>query len=239
MVGNGSDYLKQNKVDERLAKVLVDLGREKPVDPYKFLAEKLKALPAPAPASAAKLVAASAAKPDDKAAVKKGGKNDSKPKPKAKPEAKKAAASKPSKGGGMDVKKADDVPEWYAQVIKKAELIEDYPVKGCFTLRPWAYRMWEIIMGFFDGEIKKLGVENGYFPMFIPKEYIGKEEDHLEDFAAELAWVGKFGNAELDEPVALRPTSETAMYAAYANWVQSYRDLPIKINQWCNGFVGR
>jgi bifunctional glutamyl/prolyl-tRNA synthetase len=145
-----------------------------------------------------------------------------------------AVALAPSKGGGIEIKKADDVPLWYEQVIKKAELIENYPVKGCFILRPWAYRIWELIQRWFDAEIKKLGVENCYFPMFIPRCYIEKEEDHLSDFAPELAWVSKFGNQELDEPVAIRPTSETAMYAAYGSWVQSHRDLPLKLNQWCS-----
>jgi bifunctional glutamyl/prolyl-tRNA synthetase len=170
--------------------------------------------------------------PAPKAAPKEGGKKADK-----KPDAKKAEVAKkedPSKGGGMSIKKADDVPGWYEQVIKKAELINDYPVKGCFILRPWAYRIWELIQRWFDAEIKKMGVDNCYFPMFIPKCYIEKEEDHLSDFAPELAWVSKFGDQEIDEPVAIRPTSETAMYAAYSNWVQSHRDLPIKLNQWCS-----
>merc|ERR1711920_664921 len=128
----------------------------------------------------------------------------------------------------------DDVPGWYEQVIMKGELIEQYPIKGCFILRPWAYRIWELVQRWFDGEIKKLEVENCYFPMFIPRCYIEKEEDHLSDFAPELAWVSKFGNQEIDESVAIRPTSETAMYAAYSNWVQSHRDLPVKLNQWCS-----
>jgi len=145
-------------------------------------------------------------------------------------------AAAPSKGGGVDVKKAEDVPLWYEQVIMKAELIAAYPVKGCFILRPWAYRIWELIQQWFDAKIKDMGVENCYFPMFIPRCYIEKEEDHLSDFAPELAWVTKFGTDEIDEAnqVAIRPTSETAMYAAYGDWVQSHRDLPIKLNQWCS-----
>jgi len=158
-----------------------------------------------------------------------------KPKKEKKPAEEGTVVSKqPAKGGGVATKKADDVPEWYAEVIMKAQLIEQYPVKGCFILRPWAYKLWEQIQGWFDGEIKKIGVENCYFPMFIPKCYMEKESDHLEDFAPELAMVTKFGNQEIDEPVAIRPTSETAMYAAYSNWVQSHRDLPIKLNQWCS-----
>ncbi|CAE7330391.1 Eprs1 [Symbiodinium natans] len=144
------------------------------------------------------------------------------------------AAKQQAKGGGLVVKKADSVPDWYAEVIGKGQLIEKYPVKGCFILRPWAYKLWEQIQGWLDSQIKVLGVENCYFPMFIPKCYMEKESDHLDDFAPELAMVTKFGNEEIDEPVAIRPTSETAMYAAYSDWVQSHRDLPLKLNQWCS-----
>jgi len=133
----------------------------------------------------------------------------------------------------MMTSKASDTPTWYDEVIKKAELIEDYPVKGCFTLRPCAYRMWELIQSWFDGEIKQLGVENAYFPMFIPKVYLEMEAEHLDDFAPELAWVTRCGDRAIDE-VALRPSSETAMYASFSKWVQSHRDLPLKINQWCS-----
>lgn len=176
--------------------------------------KELLGIPAPAPKAAPK---ENAKKPNKKADAKNT----------------ELAKTDPSKGGGMTIKKKEDVPGWYEQVIKKAELIENYPVKGCFILRPWAYRIWELIQRWFDGEIKKMAVENCYFPMFIPKCYIEKEEDHLADFAPELAWVSKFGDQEIEEPVAIRPTSETAMYAAYSNWVQSHRDLPIKLNQWC------
>eukprot|EP00440_Ansanella_granifera_P053634 gb/GFBE01058145.1/.p1 GENE.gb/GFBE01058145.1/~~gb/GFBE01058145.1/.p1 ORF type:complete len:720 (+),score=260.86 gb/GFBE01058145.1/:1-2160(+) len=179
--------------------------------------------PAAAPAAKAK------AEPKAKAEAK-----GEKPKAKAKAKESAGPAKKQEKGGGVIVKKAEDVPEWYSEVIMKAQLIEQYPVKGCFILRPWAYKLWEQIQGWFDANIKKIGVENCYFPMFIPKCYMEKESDHLEDFAPELAMVTKFGNTEIDEPVAIRPTSETAMYAAYSNWVQSHRDLPIKLNQWCS-----
>lgn len=183
------------------------------------------AAPAPAPA----------AKPADKpkgdgAKKEKGGE---KPKAKAK-EAQLGQLAKPSKGGGMGISKMSDVPGWYDEVLNKAELIQSYPVKGCFTLRPWAYRIWELVQRWFDTEIKLMSVENCYFPMFIPKCYLQKEESHLDDFSAEVAWVTKFGNEDLEEPVAIRPTSETAMYDAYSNWVQSHRDLPIKLNQWCS-----
>eukprot|EP00928_Gymnodinium_smaydae_P001861 TRINITY_DN10668_c0_g1_i1.p2 TRINITY_DN10668_c0_g1~~TRINITY_DN10668_c0_g1_i1.p2 ORF type:complete len:712 (-),score=218.98 TRINITY_DN10668_c0_g1_i1:167-2302(-) len=198
----------------------------------KELVAKLQALKsgeAPSAAPAAKAAAAPKQAPakKEKAEPKQAPKKD-------KAEKTETAMAKPAKGGGMGIRKADDVPGWYEQVIMKSELIEQYPVKGCFILRQWAYKIWELVQGWFDAEIKALGVENCYFPMFIPKCYIEKEEDHLNDFAPELAWVSKFGNQDIDEPVAIRPTSETAMYAAYSNWVQSHRDLPIKLNQWCS-----
>lgn len=225
---NGSNYLQDKKVDQQLTRLLADLEHEKPSDPYAFLAEKFSQLSQnSAPATESLEI-----KEANMASTKEG-----KTEGAAKTKEAKKAASKPSKGAGMDVTKAD-VPAWYSQVMKKAELIEGYPVKGCFTLRPWAYKMWEVVMAWFDAEIKKLGVENGYFPMFIPKEYMEGEKEHLADFAPELAWVTKFGEAEnaaeINEPVALRPTSETAIYSAYSGWVQSHRDLPIKVNQWCN-----
>jgi len=144
------------------------------------------------------------------------------------------ASRSTKKGGGIGVRKLDSVHTWYEEVVNKAELVQPYPVKGCFTLRPWAYRIWELIQRWLDDEIKKFGVENCYFPMFIPRGYLQKEKDHLNDFAAELAWVTRFGDEDLDVPVAIRPTSETAMYDAFSKWVQSHRDLPIKLNQWCS-----
>ena len=87
---------------------------------------------------------------------------------------------------------------------------------------------------FFDGEIKKLGVENCYFPMFVSRAALEKEKEHIADFAPEVAWVTKSGQSELAEPIAIRPTSETVMYPTFAKWVQSHRDLPILLNQWCN-----
>uniref|UniRef100_A0AAY4BXU4 Bifunctional glutamate/proline--tRNA ligase n=1 Tax=Denticeps clupeoides TaxID=299321 RepID=A0AAY4BXU4_9TELE len=120
------------------------------------------------------------------------------------------------------------------QVITKAEMIEYYDVSGCYVLRPWSFSIWEAIKDFFDTEIKKLGVENCYFPMFVSQAALEKEKSHIADFAPEVAWVTRSGKTELAEPIAVRPTSETVMYPAYAKWVQSHRDLPIKLNQWCN-----
>uniref|UniRef100_A0A4W4HEU9 Bifunctional glutamate/proline--tRNA ligase n=1 Tax=Electrophorus electricus TaxID=8005 RepID=A0A4W4HEU9_ELEEL len=135
---------------------------------------------------------------------------------------------------GLEAKKEENLAEWYSQVITKAEMIEYYDVSGCYVLRPWAYAIWESIKDFFDGEIKKLGVENCYFPMFVSQAALEKEKTHIADFAPEVAWVTRSGKTELAEPIAVRPTSETVMYPAYAKWVQSHRDLPIKLNQWCN-----
>ncbi|KAL8185428.1 UNVERIFIED_CONTAM: hypothetical protein K2H54_051521, partial [Gekko kuhli] len=135
---------------------------------------------------------------------------------------------------GLEVKKEENLSEWYSQVITKSEMIEYYDVSGCYILRPWAYAVWEAIKEFFDTEIKKLGVENCYFPMFVSQAALEKEKTHIADFAPEVAWVTRSGKTELAEPIAVRPTSETVMYPAYAKWVQSHRDLPIKLNQWCN-----
>ncbi|XP_034163959.2 bifunctional glutamate/proline--tRNA ligase [Pangasianodon hypophthalmus] len=135
---------------------------------------------------------------------------------------------------GLEAKKEENLADWYSQVITKSEMIEYYDVSGCYVLRPWAYSIWESIKEFFDREIKKLGVENCYFPMFVSQAALEKEKTHIADFAPEVAWVTRSGKTELAEPIAVRPTSETVMYPAYAKWVQSHRDLPIKLNQWCN-----
>ncbi|KAM9817196.1 bifunctional glutamate/proline--tRNA ligase [Neosynchiropus ocellatus] len=135
---------------------------------------------------------------------------------------------------GLEAKKEENLADWYSQVITKAEMIEYYDVSGCYVLRPWSFAIWESIKDFFDREIKKLGVENCYFPMFVSQAALEKEKTHIADFAPEVAWVTRSGKTELAEPIAVRPTSETVMYPAYAKWVQSHRDLPIKLNQWCN-----
>ena len=116
----------------------------------------------------------------------------------------------------------------------KGELIEYYEVSGCYILRPWAYSIWEHIKDFFDGEIKKLGVTNCYFPMFVTKDVLEREKDHVEGFAPEVAWVTKSGESDLEVPLAIRPTSETVMYPVFSKWIRSHRDLPLKLNQWCN-----
>ncbi|XP_046402362.1 bifunctional glutamate/proline--tRNA ligase-like isoform X2 [Ischnura elegans] len=113
-------------------------------------------------------------------------------------------------------------------------MIEYYDVSGCYILRPWSYAIWEVIKGWLDAQFKKLGVQNCYFPIFVSKNVLEMEKTHIADFAPEVAWVTKSGDSDLAEPIAVRPTSETVMYPAYAKWVQSYRDLPIKLNQWNN-----
>ncbi|XP_061415264.1 bifunctional glutamate/proline--tRNA ligase isoform X2 [Lethenteron reissneri] len=135
---------------------------------------------------------------------------------------------------GMEVKKLENFSEWYSQVITKSELVEYYDVSGCYILRPWAYSIWEAIQQFFNAEIMKLGVENCYFPMLVSQAALEREKSHIADFAPEVAWVTRSGKTDLAEPVAIRPTSETVMYPAFAKWVQSHRDLPIKLNQWCS-----
>ncbi|CAD8049597.1 unnamed protein product [Paramecium primaurelia] len=130
--------------------------------------------------------------------------------------------------------KKSDFSEWYQQVIRKAELIEYYDVSGCYILRPWGYFIWEQIQRYFDDLIRTEDVENSYFPMFISAKHLNKEKEHVEGFKAEVAWVTKYGESDLNEPLAIRPTSETIMYPAFAKWVQSHRDLPLKVNQWTN-----
>ncbi|PNF14364.1 hypothetical protein B7P43_G03421 [Cryptotermes secundus] len=135
---------------------------------------------------------------------------------------------------GLEARKEENLADWYSQVLTKAELIEYYDVSGCYILRPWSYAIWEAIKNFMDPEIKKLGVQNCYFPLFVSRAMLEKEKTHIADFSPEVAWVTKSGDTDLSEPIAVRPTSETVMYPAYAKWVQSYRDLPIKLNQWNN-----
>ena len=134
---------------------------------------------------------------------------------------------------GLKAKKSD-FKAWYAEVIRSAELIEHTKVSGCSVFRPWAYFIWEQVHDYLDAKIKALGVSNAYFPLLIPKSVIMKEASHIEGFSPEVAWVTKGGDSDLEEPLAVRPTSETVMYDVFSNWVRSWRDLPIKINQWCN-----
>ncbi|KAH3759655.1 prolyl-tRNA synthetase [Pelomyxa schiedti] len=152
-----------------------------------------------------------------------------------KPTAAASSAAAPAKNQlGIETRKADDFAEWYSQVITRSEMIDYYDISGCYILRPWAYTIWEKIQAFFDAEIKKLGVQNAYFPCFVSGHALQKEESELHGFEAEVAWVTRSGQTALHEPIAVRPTSETVMYPAFRNWISSYRDLPLKVNQWCN-----
>ena len=131
---------------------------------------------------------------------------------------------------GIQYKKAVNFSKWYSDIIKKGEMIDYYDISGCYILRPRSYFIWEQIQQFFDAQIKTLGVQNCYFPMFVSKGALETEKEHVEDFSPEVAWVTKSGQSELEEPIALRPTSETIMYPAFKNWIHSHRDLPVMIN---------
>lgn len=135
---------------------------------------------------------------------------------------------------GLEAKKEENLSDWYSQVITKSEMIEYYNVSGCYILRPWSYAIWDFIKDFFDKKIKDLGVENSYFPIFVSRDALEKEKTHIADFSPEVAWVTRSGSSEMAEPVAIRPTSETVMYPAFAKWIQSHRDLPMRLNQWNN-----
>lgn len=134
----------------------------------------------------------------------------------------------------MTVEKEKDFAEWYKQLITKAELIEYYDVSGCYILRPNAYFVWEQVQRYLDSRFAELQVTNTYFPMFVTKDRLETEKDHVEGFAPEVAWVTKSGNTDLAQPIAIRPTSETIMYPTFAKWIRSHRDLPLLINQWSN-----
>lgn len=142
--------------------------------------------------------------------------------------------------------RADDYPEWYQQVVKAADMAENSPVRGCMVIKPWGYGIWESIQGVLDRKFKETGHSNAYFPLLIPLSFMQKEAEHVEGFAKECAVVThhrletKDGvlvpAGPLEEPLVIRPTSEMIIGAMYAKWVQSYRDLPILINQWANVF---
>lgn len=133
---------------------------------------------------------------------------------------------------GITVDKTKDFSLWYSQVVVKGEMLDYYDVSGCYILRPNSYFVWEEIQNWFNKNIKKLGVKNSYFPMFVSSRVLEKEKDHVEGFAPEVAWVTRAGSSELEEHIAIRPTSETVMYPYYAKWIRSHRDLPLRLNQW-------
>ncbi|MEO8139819.1 MAG: proline--tRNA ligase [Gemmatimonadota bacterium] len=130
--------------------------------------------------------------------------------------------------------RAQDFSAWYNEVIMRAELADYSPVRGCMVIRPNGYAIWEQMQRALDDMFKEHGVQNAYFPLLIPQSFLAKEAEHVEGFAPELAVVTIGGGKVLDEPLVIRPTSETIIYSMYAKWIQSYRDLPMLMNQWCN-----
>jgi prolyl-tRNA synthetase len=128
----------------------------------------------------------------------------------------------------------EDFSQWYLDVVLKTEMADYGPVKGCMIIRPYGYAVWEAIQADLDRRIKETGHVNAYFPLFIPKSFLEKEKEHVEGFSPECAWVTVGGGEELEEPLAIRPTSEAMICSMYAKWVGSWRDLPVLINQWCN-----
>jgi prolyl-tRNA synthetase len=130
--------------------------------------------------------------------------------------------------------RSEDFSRWYTDVVRRAELADYSPVKGCMVIRPYGYAIWELIQQGLDRRIKATGHVNAYFPLFIPKSLLMREAEHVEGFAPQVAWVTKGGDEELDEPLVVRPTSEAIIGTMYAKWIQSWRDLPVLINQWAN-----
>ena len=130
--------------------------------------------------------------------------------------------------------RGEDFSAWYNEVVQRAELADYSPVRGSMVIRPWGYGIWENMQRALDTMFKETGHENAYFPLLIPMSFIEREKEHIEGFAPELAVVTRAGGKELEEPYVIRPTSETIIYSMYAKWVQSYRDLPVLLNQWAN-----
>ncbi len=130
--------------------------------------------------------------------------------------------------------RSQDFSKWYLDVVRRAELADYSPVKGCMVIRPYGYAIWELIQQALDRRIKATGHVNAYFPLFIPESLLNKEAEHVEGFAPQVAYVTHGGGEELEEKLVVRPTSEAIIGTMYAKWVQSWRDLPILINQWAN-----
>src|SRR5438270_5034422 len=129
---------------------------------------------------------------------------------------------------------SQDFSRWYLDVVRRAELADYTEVKGCMAIRPYGYAIWELIQQAFDRRFKATGHVNAYFPLFIPASLLMKEKEHVKGFAPQVAWVTKGGDEELAEPLVVRPTSEAIIGTLYAKWIQSWRDLPVLINQWAN-----
>ena len=135
---------------------------------------------------------------------------------------------------GAIVTREEDFPRWYQEVIAGAEMADNGPARGTMVIRPWGYGIWELMQSELDRRIKEAGAENAYFPLFIPESFLALEAEHVEGFAPELAVVTHGGGKELEEPLVVRPTSETVINHFFSKWVQSHRDLPLLVNQWAN-----
>lgn len=129
---------------------------------------------------------------------------------------------------------SQDFPKWYNEIVYKADLADQSPVRGCMIIKPYGFELWEAIKAGLDRRFKETGHQNAYFPLFIPESFLRKEAEHVEGFAPELAVVTHGGGKKLEEPYVVRPTSETVIGEAFSRWIQSYRDLPLLINQWAN-----
>src|SRR5215207_8779949 len=130
--------------------------------------------------------------------------------------------------------RSEDFPKWYQDVVAKAELADNGPVRGTMVIRPYGYAIWERMQAELDRRIKDAGAQNAYFPLFIPESFLKKEAEHVEGFSPELAVVTHGGGKLLEEALVVRPTSETIIMDAFRDWIQSYRDLPLLLNQWAN-----
>ncbi len=130
--------------------------------------------------------------------------------------------------------RAEDYSQWYLDVISAADLAEYGPVRGCMVIKPYGYSIWENTQNYLNKIFKEIGIQNAYFPLLIPERLLKKEENHIEGFAPEIAVVTHAGGKKLEEPLVVRPTSETIIYDVFSNWIHSYRDLPLLINQWAN-----
>lgn len=128
----------------------------------------------------------------------------------------------------------EDFPKWFKETITKGEILDYHDINGCYVLRPNGFYIWNTIKLYFTEKIERMDVKEAYFPMLVSSASLEKEKAHLENFAPEVAWITECGGKPLEHPVAIRPTSEAIMYPYFSKWIQSYRDLPLKINQWCN-----
>jgi prolyl-tRNA synthetase len=137
-------------------------------------------------------------------------------------------------GASAIVTREEDFPRWYQEVIARAEMADNGPARGTMVIRPWGYGIWELMQAELDRRIKEAGAENAYFPLFIPEAFLKLEAEHVEGFAPELAVVTHGGGKELEEPLVVRPTSETVINSFFSKWIQSHRDLPMLLNQWAN-----